>query len=384
MKIDYPYIFMVAILLVLFVIELRGKTHHKKVAFNLAALLTWLFLGLRAKSVGADTLDYVENFISGDHQYQEPLYNLFYLLLRQIWCNGAFFLLATSFLSLLSIYFLVKKYSSYKVLPILLFFILGYYIVYFVAIRQILATSIFFVGVMAVLDEQKHKWWKYTFFAIVSCLTHNFMIIVTLLFTTFYFISIRKKKTALIIVALSGILGVIFDASSILRLFDAYFSLGAGITTERLNEYMNSSGVNDSMTASILGQLYYAIIGFFIIYFLPNEKLNHWFVKMFIVYIVLISMLREIFMIDRIVMPFGLMGCIIATWSFDTIKTSKMIVYKIAASVLLLYVLNGYVRQQINYNETETGRMHPYYFTWEDDSNHPSYYFQRFGTFDFY
>jgi hypothetical protein len=373
---------MVAILLVLFLIELKDK-RKQKICFKIAALLTLFFIGLRAKSVGADTLDYVNNFLSGNHEYQEPLYNLYYLLVRGIWCDWRFYLVLSSFLSLLPLYYLVKKYASYKVLPILLFFIFWFYYVYFVAMRQVLATSIFFVGVMAVLDDKKHKWWIYATCTIISCFTHNFMVIVSLFFTAFYFISIRKKKTALILVAASGIIGVFFDAASLLRLFDAYFSLGVGITTERLNEYMTTAGVNDDMTVSILGQLYYSIIGFFIIWFIPDEKINHWFVKMYIVYVIVFSLFREIFMIDRIVMPFGLMGCITATWSLDIIRSKKELIPKLMAIVLIVYVLNGYVQQQINYSETEKGRMHPYYFNWENDSNHPSYYFDRFGTFDF-
>ena len=352
--------------------------------FNLASIVTWLFMGLRAKSVGADTLDYVDNFISGDHEYQEPLFNFYYLFVRDIWCNGTFYLMLTSFLSLITLYFLVKKYASFKVLSVLLFFILGYYFIYFVAMRQILATSIFLVGVMAVLDEKKRKWWIYTICTVVSCFTHNFMVIVALFYTVFYFVPIRKKKTALILVATSGIIGVFFDASTLLRLFDAYFSLGAGITTERLNEYLNSSGVNDNLAASILGQLYYAIIGFFIIYFISDDKINHWFVKIYIVYIVLISLFREIFMIDRIIMPFALMGCIIATWSLDAIIKTKEFVPKMMTIIIFMYVFIGYARQQINYSERELGRMHPYYFVWEDDSDHPSYYLRRFGSFEFY
>lgn len=383
MKIDYPYLFMVFILLTLFIMELKNQ-YKKKIYFEIASLLTWLFVGLRAKSVGADTLDYVTNFISGDHEYPELLYNVYYLLVRHIWCNGTFYLMLTSFLALIPLYYMVKKYASYKVFPILLFFILGYYYNYFVAMRQVLATSLFFIGVMAVIDEKKRKWVLYSICAILSCFFHHFMVVVSLLFTAVFFVPLHKKSTILIIIAASGILGIFFDATSLLRLFDAYFSLGAGITTERLNEYMTTSGVNDSLAASIMGQLYYAIIGFFIVYFIPKEKVNHWFVRIFLVYIVFISLFREIFMIDRIVMPFALMGCLIASWSLDTIIIKKTLVPKMMAIVLFVYVLNGFVQQQINYSETELGRMHPYYFTWEDDSDHPSYYLQRFGSFDFY
>ncbi len=383
MIIDYPYLIIVAILLVLFLIELKDRS-KRKVCYRIAALLTWLFIGLRAQSVGADTLDYVENFLSGNHVYQEPLYNVYYLFVRWIWCNGTFYLMLTAFLSLFSLYVLVDKYATYKVLPILLFFIFGYYYNYFIAMRQILATSIFFGGGVAVLDDKKRKWWIYTCCTVISCFTHNFMVIVALCFTAMYFVPIRKKGTALILVAASGIIGVFFNAVTLLRLFDSYFSLGVGITTERLNEYMTSSGVNDNLAASVLGQLYYAIIGFFILYFIPNYKVNHWFTKMYIIYVVFISIFRELFMIERIVLPFALMGCIIMTWSLDVIKNTKLLIPKMMAVVLFVYVLNGYVKQQINYDETELGRMHPYYFMWEDDSNHPSYYYQRFGTFDFF
>ncbi len=381
MKIDYPYLLMVVILLILFYLELKDQRNQKR-CFNIAALLTWLFIGLRAKSVGADTLEYVNNFVRGNHVYQESLYNFFYLSLRKIWCNETFFLMLTSFLSLITLYYLVKKYASYKVFSVLLFFVLGYYFIYFVALRQILATSIFFVGVMIVLDDKKHKWWIYSICTITSCFAHNFMVIVSLLFTVVYFIPIQKKKTALILVASSGIIGVFFDATDVLRLFDAYFSLGYGITTERLNAYMTASGVNDSLAASVLGQLYYAIIGFFIIYFISDDKINLWIVKMYIVYIILISLFREIFMIDRIVLPFALMGCIVATWSLDNIRKAKDYIPQVLAIILFLYILNGYARQQIDYNEAELGRMHPYYFNWEDDSEHPSYYLQKYGTLE--
>lgn len=383
MKIDYPYLLIVVILLVLFFIELRNK-RKQEFCFNVASLLTWLFFGLRAKSVGADTLDYVNNFISGNHEYQEPLYNFYYLFVRSIWCNGTFYLLLTSFLSLITLYYLIKKYASYRVLPILLFFILGYYYNYFIAMRQILAISIFYLGLMAVLDNKKRKWWIYAFCTVVSCFIHNFMLLVALLGTSVYFVPIREKKTALMVVAVSGVLGVLIDASSLLRLFDTYFSLGGGITTERLNQYMNSTGVNDSLSASVLGQLYYAIIGFFIVYFIPGEKIDSWQVKIYIAYVVLISLFREIFMIDRIVLPFALMGCIIATWSMDTIRISKTIKYKIMAIVLFVYIFNSYIKQQINYNEISYSRLHPYYFNWENDSDHPSYLYEKYGTLDLF
>ena len=124
-----------------------------------------LFIGLRSPTVGADTLNYVKYFTGQQNYYNFdtrelevffPRYNqiMGYILFH----SGTLYMLFNTIISLSSIYYLVNKYSRNKCFSITLFFLCSFYIIYFVALRQILGMAFLFWGVIAVIEKIRFRW----------------------------------------------------------------------------------------------------------------------------------------------------------------------------------------------------------------------------------
>ena len=80
-------------------------------------------------------------------------------------------------------------------------------------------------------------------------------------------------------------------------------------------------------------------------------------------------------MIHRIVPPLIMFGSILVTWCFDReyyIKLQKRKTINIILVLMLLYLTRANINDCINYDVYNSGRMHPYYFFFQDYNDHPS------------
>jgi hypothetical protein len=348
--------------------------------FKWAVWLTFIFIGFRACVVGADTYYYTMGYMGLDYykgEDLEPLYNDIYIAgLSYILKYEPFFILVNTICSLTPLYLLVKKYSRNKVLSILWFFIFDIYIIYFVALRQILGLALLLVGVLYVIENKPRKWLVYILCAGAGYGFHNSIIIPSILYVILYFLRLNSRKFALIIITVTSIFGIVLQSFNIMDFFNIILNINANITTERLNNYMMDEHIKDlNSTSGYLYLLRYAWLGFFVFFFMDKDKLNHWFSKIFLVSICLYNLFYSVDMISRMNIAFYVFSIVVFTWSFgkrykQIIKSNKLI--KLIPILILFWFVQSFVRSHIGYKLDNYDRMHPYYFFWEDYRTHPS------------
>lgn len=350
-----------------------------KKIYKIAAICVFLFVGLRAPVVGADTWVYYryylgENAISEDLEIEPAflLYNsIFQILFFKI---GQLFILANTFLSFIMIYKLIDKFSFKRTMSVLLFFFLVSYQNYFVALRQILGISALLYGVWYVVNNKKKKWIVYILMTIVGWQFHTSVIIASVIYLIVYYLNI-KRTTAILCVLLSAIGGVIMKQLDITLILNLLFANFAGI--ERLQSYSDNVDYWFSDEANTLFILRFSIIAIFVLLFIPKERVSHWFTKIYIVGVCLHSLFCDFGLIGRLSLPFELFGIIVFTWMYfpknltPSIKRSFVCV---VSFIMISYLSLSFVLWQKGYDITSKDRMHPYYFFFQDYNNHPSRY----------
>lgn len=375
MRIDYSYLILIIILLFI----TFSKTSEKE-KFKWATCITFLFTGLRACVVGADTYLYTLGYMGFDYYKEEniePLYRDVYVpLLNSILKFEPFFIIVNTICSLTPIYLLIKKYSEMKTFSVVWFFIYGIYISYFVALRQILGLSLLLFGVLYVIENRKRKWLVYTLFSVLAFGFHTSTLIATILFVMAYFVHIKSRKLIISLIFTSALIGIIFHAFNIVDVFNWYLNMNTNLTTERLNAYMLSDHIGDVQeTSGYIYMLRYTWTGLFIYYFMDQEKLNHWFSKIFLIAILIYNLFYNVDMITRMNLAFDIFSLVVITWAFGErykMVVKKYRIVKIIPILVFLWFFQSYVRFHIDYDLDELSRMHPYYFFWEDYSSHPS------------
>lgn len=374
MRIDFYYILLFAILFLLNFIKGRDD-----IRFKWAVGITFVFIGLRACVVGADTYNYTLGYM-GLNYYKskeiEPLYNIYVNGLGAIIRYKPFFIFVNTICSLTPLYLLVKKYSDIKVLSILWFFIFGIYISYFIALRQILGLSLLLFGVLYVMDNKKYKWVVYSLFVIIAFGFHTSTLIPAILYVFVYFVNIKSRRFVLLLITVSGLLGIVLQAFSLTDIFNFYLNLGTNLTTDRLNAYMMDEHMkNVHETSGYIYTLRYVWLGLFIYYFIDNDKLNHWFSKIFIVAICLYNLFYSVDMIGRINLGFDIFSIVVVTWAFGE-RYKRFVLrnrfVRVVPVLVFLWFVQAYIRFHIDYDLNNVDRMHPYYFFWEDYQTHPS------------
>ena len=373
---DFPYIILIFILLIFLIKSWNGNRRQKY--FYYSSVLTFAFVAFRACVVGADTYNYTLGFLrKADYYWDvEPLYKLYQNVLSGIWKNEVFFIFTNTILSLAPIYYLVKRESSNAILSIFAFFIFQIYLPYFVALRQILGIALLLLGVIAVINNKKRRWFLYGAFACCAYFMHNSTIINSILFFILYFVPLNNRRTALVIILTTAAIGIVSQNLKLSELFNMYLNMNIGLTTDRLNAYVQDDQLNDASNAvNMIWLLRYSIVGVFVFYFIDESKLNHWFTKIYLLSVVISNIFFNVDMITRMNLAFNLFSIITFTWGFSE-RYQKYIreheYFKFIGPCLILFFLQSYVRSQIGYDLNDSSRMHPYYFFWEDYHTHPS------------
>lgn len=375
---DYPYI--VLILLLSYLTFRSWKLNNRSFYFKWCVVITFLFFAFRACVVGADTYNYTLGFLQKADYYTgdeiEPLYKLYVKVIRNIWKNEVFFIVMNSFLSLFPIYYIVKKESFNAVLSVFTFFIFQIYLPYFVALRQILATAILLVGITIVMKDKRNKWYLYGVCTCLAFFMHNSTLINAILFYLLYFLKLSNRKIAIMIIVATALVGIVFQSLKLSDLFNMYLNLNLGLTTERLNTFIQEDQLNNaSSTVNVIWTLRFSILGMFAFYFMDDEKINHWFSKIYLLSVVFSNLFFNVDMIARINLAFNLFSIITFTWGFGERykqKIKKHEFFKIIGPLVIVFFLQSFIRSQIGYKSDDLSRMHPYYFFWEDYHTHPS------------
>ena len=372
--IDFYYL--VFIIILYFLTFSRGNERNR---FKWASIITLFFVGFRACVVGADTYNYTLGYLDLNYYKNsdiEILYkNIYIPFLSNIIRYEPFFIFINTLVTLSPLYVLIKKYSNNRELSILCFFIFDLYISYFVALRQILGISFLLWGVYFVVKKNRRKWVYYGFFSLIAFGFHKSMIIPSILYAIVYFLQMPSRNIVVMTILLTGTFGIVLNSFDVLKLFNAFLNLNLGLTTDRLNEYMNDNHLMVGLSSGMIYKLRFVWLGCFVYYFMDERRLNHWFSKLFLISILLYNVFLNVDMIARMNLAFYIFSIVVFPWSFGErfrsiyIRKKWVVIYPV---LIFAWFTQAYVRSHIDYNLNNVDRMHPYCFFWEDYNNHPS------------
>ena len=375
---DYPYIF--NFLIMLFLAYQYWKKQDPRL-IKWAFILQFAFIALRAPVVGADTWDYVRylagerDFYNYDTRELEPLFIVYREILVALHCNRLVVMLINSFLSCYPLYLLVKRFSNNVPLSLAMLPILNFYGLYFVGLRQVLALAILIFAMLYVYDEKKRKWTVFVLLSFVAWNFHTSATVYAAIFVAAYFIKFKSRIVLISAVAISAVMGIVLQSFNVFDAFNFFLNLNVS-ATERIEGYLQEGGDTRDI-ASIIMSLRPSLIAIGVFMFIDKEKLNHWFSVLYAIQLIIANLFISVPMIGRLTGGFVVFGAIVFTWVLGNdyylrIK-QRQLVNKILI-VFFLYFGQMLVKNNLdsNIDLTSADRMHPYYFIWEDYSDHPS------------
>jgi hypothetical protein len=370
--IDYPYIVLFVIML-----ALSLKKDRNRKMFQLSAILTFIFIAFRAPVVGADTYNYVRYFTGEQAFYSledtrefEIGFIYYNEILKSIARNGIFYMFINYIVILSPVYYLIKKYSSKPAFSIFLFFALFIHQPYFVALRQLLSISFILWGVIYVVEKRKHAWIFFMLFSILAYLFHSTAVFVVSVLLVSYFVKLSNKRNIYLLIVASTFIGPLLGSISYLKIFSMLMSFDLSLTS-RINGYLESDQIFTGL--SLISLIIKPLIGLFVIRYIYFGLLNHWFIKIFVVSIVISNLFYSFPFLSRINLGLWIFSIIVITWVLSSrqykIHNKAIMTYMI---IFMSYFSFVYIRECINPDLKDAGRMHPYYFFFQDYSDHPS------------
>lgn len=219
---------MIVYLVIVVLLILLGLTNNSKPAYVFGCLTLLVLSCVRDSTVGTDTQTYVNIFKGSEEYFREiePGYALFMHIVKVISDEQQAFLIASSLLILLPVFFFIDRTSSNRPLSLLLFVILFNFYFSLSALRQGIAASIILLS----LYQLMHGKIK-TFIALVLLASsfHTTAIMVLPIALVFYKYQI-SKKAALIALIVSFIVGW-FDLLKVREIvvFLQNYNVGGGL-----------------------------------------------------------------------------------------------------------------------------------------------------------
>lgn len=351
-----------------------------------AFALQFLFFALRAPVVAGDMWNYIRylngerTFYNQDSRDLEMGFEIYRQILSFLHIGRFGCMLINSLLTCFPLYLLIKKYSSNPPLSIALASIMGVYVLYFCALRQVLGLSILFMCMLYVLEDNrritnKRKIVVYILGTLLAYTFHTSMIIYSILFAVAYFLRhLMTKKILIAGVLLSALLGVVLERFNIGQVFELFLNLNFS-ATERIQGYLESEETNE--ITSVMQTLRPSILALIVFYFIDKKKETHWFTLIYFMGIVLRNLFITVPMVNRLTQGMTLFGLIVFTWIFIgkyvfDYKYKKVV--NIVCLLVFLYFSQSLIKSNLysNIDFRASSRMHPYQFIWEDYSNHPS------------
>ena len=375
---DYPYIF--NFLIMLFLAYQYWKKQDPRL-IKWAFILQFAFIALRAPVVGADTWNYVRyladerNFYNYDERELEPLFIVYREILVALHCNRLAVMLINSFLSCYPLYLLVKRFSNNVPLSLAMLPILNFYGLYFVGLRQVLALAILILAMLYVYDEKKWKWTVFVLLSFVAWNFHTSAAVYAAIFVSAYFIKFKSRVVLISAVAISAVVGIVLQSFNVFDAFNFFLNLNVS-ATERIEGYLEEGGDTNEIE-SVLLTLRPSLIAIVVFMFIDKEKLNHWFTVLYTIQLIIANLFISVPMIGRLTGGFVIFGAIVFTWVLGENYYSNIKKRQLVNKILILFFLyfgQSLVKENLesNIDLKSSNRMHPYYFIWEDYSDHPS------------
>ena len=300
----------------------------------------------------------------------EPLFLMYNYILSLFVGNGQLYLLISTFISLFPLYYLIKRYSYNPPLSILLFFLFGIYQIYFVALRQILGLAILLWGMIYVLEGRQKKWFVFILLSVSSYMVHRASIIAAIVFFICYYIPLLSRKWAYFFIISSCSLGFLLNWIDVYKIL--FLVSGMQLDFIHADTYLQWS-LKDA--TGYFGILVKTLVALYIFKYITECRVNHWFVKIYLVSVVLMNIFYSVQMFSRFNLPFSVFSIIVFTWAFGqkydiNVRVKKMANY--IAFILLFLLSVSFIRSNMFYDLKNASRMHPYQLFFEDYSQHPS------------
>ena len=367
MKIDIVYFLL---LLLLFYFSYMEWKKGNKAFFKFAAILFFVFIAFRAPCVGADTFNYVR-YLTGEKDYYnldprdlEPLFVVY----REIVCSltsSRFIVMVVNSLIILSpLYYITKHYSHRGALTILFFLVSNYYSEYMVVLRQNIGFAVLLCGTLFLLESASNKLVRVSVFllsVVIGYFIHTMMVVYGFLFLLLWLIPLNSKKIYYVAIVTSLLLGVVITNSPAVTLLNMVYTSDIG-AIERINEYLGEEMVEFGLIYKLFINAVFSIV---LLFYIPKDKVNHLFVKIFITGIVAHNFLFGIYEIHRIVSPMLMFGCVVVTWCFDNLKFYSRKLRLAFFSVFLL-VLAYNTQAIVKTLDVSKYKGAQYYFIFED------------------
>lgn len=327
-----PFIYLYIIIFLLSLFEtFQHKTIYKRQIGILGFIIVFLFIGLRSENVGTDTSPYVNFFHDPKFYYVGDKTDLgFEFIGRFLHLFGSsteYFIFFSSAIMCYGLFFLIYKYSKNINFALLLFCLVGTSAInlftYMCMVRQCCALTFFFLSMYYLYEYGRKK--------IIICIILYFMAIMThgsILFTIpFVFLLFKYNFSKKIWISLI-IITYISAALSIINvgdMLDKAFSLIGGLTSKDYSGYADVTfGQIEQKGFFNMNLLPFSTWGIVLCYLSEEKYLNCWFVKYFLLSILLNNIFYDNLMWSRLILPFSLL--VIIAVPYLTSKTNKNIV----------------------------------------------------------
>ncbi len=246
----FVYIFVFLIVFLFFLIEQNvNNKRYKKSLFLIGSIAVTFILAFRGDNVGGDTIAYCRFFDGKGSGYgtvnnPDPDIDLgfvwFSRFLRLFGQSRFLFLFITSLITLLPWLYLIWRDCKYKLLPLCIY-MTGFNLLILsqTSIRQNISVSLILIAYILLTSNSLRKRWKLLFVPIVvlySLLCHKTSVITIPLVLIAYLIPI-SKKTSIIVLTASLLIGYIISDIANLLLEQFYFIFSSNEFADHLTGY---------------------------------------------------------------------------------------------------------------------------------------------------
>ncbi len=297
----------------IFILSLIESRYNKKYIKWLGLIIVFLFIGLRSKNVGADTIAYVDFFHSPIFYYggnkTDVGFEYIGRILHLFGSSTEYFIFFSSAIMCFGLFFLIYKYLKNVNFALLLFCLVGTssinLFLYMSMVRQACALTFFFISMYYLFEYGKSKWKTVAALYIMAIMTHG-----STLFTVPFVFIIWKynpsKNVWITLIAATYIISAlgIVNIGDILNLAFSY----VGDYTSR--DYSNYSDITFGQIEQKgffnMNILPFSILGVALCLLSKKENLCCWYVKFFLMSILLNNIFSDNLMWARLILPFSI------------------------------------------------------------------------------
>lgn len=328
-----PFILLYITIFLLFIVEScqHDNVRKKKIGL-LGFVIVLLFIGLRSKDVGTDTINYVDFFHEPNFFYHGVKTDLGFeyigRLLHLFGTSTEYFIFSSSCIMCLGLFFIIYKFARYVNFSLLLFCLVGTSSInlfhYMCMVRQCCALTFFFFAIYYLFEYGISRWKSIVTLYVMAILTHG-----SILFTVPFVFAIWKYKVSKS-VWMSLIIGTYIIAAlgiiNIGALLDIAFSYAGGFTSRDYSSYADVNfGQIEQRGFFNMNILPFTTFGGILCYLSKEENFNYWPVKFFLISILLNNIFSDNLMWSRLILPFSLLVIVAVPYLISKLKKKYVI-----------------------------------------------------------